>query len=99
VCLKMQKTKNKTYSAEFKAAAVKQANESELPVSETARNLRVNVNMLFAWIQQYSEPVEKDNIKRTDAPLYKEVKRLKKEVTRLTQERVLRMNHRLRIMC
>ena len=35
----MQKTTNKTYSAEFKAAAVKQANESELPVSETARNL------------------------------------------------------------
>jgi transposase-like protein len=42
----MQKTKNKTYSAEFKAAAVKQANESELPVSETARNLGVNVNTL-----------------------------------------------------
>lgn len=43
----MQKTKNKTYSAEFKVAAVKQANESELPVSETARNLGVNVNTLF----------------------------------------------------
>jgi hypothetical protein len=56
----MQKTKNKTYSAEFKAAAVKQANESELPVSETARNLGVNVNTLFTWIQKYSEPVEKD---------------------------------------
>jgi transposase len=83
----MQKTKNKTYSAEFKAAAVKQANESELPVSETARNLGVNVNTLFTWIQKYSQPVEKNNVKRTDAPLYEEVKRLKKEVTRLTQER------------
>jgi hypothetical protein len=39
---------------------VKQANESELPVSETARNLGVNVNTLFTWIQKYSEPVEKD---------------------------------------
>ena len=83
----MQKTKNKTYSVEFKVAAVKQANESELPVSETARNLGVNVNTLFTWIQKYSEPVEKDNIKRTDAPLYEEVKRLKKENARLTQER------------
>jgi transposase len=83
----MQKTKNKTYSAEFKAAAVKQANESELPVSETARNLGVNVNTLFTWIQKYSEPVEKDKVNRTDVPLYEEVKRLKKEVTRLTQER------------
>jgi transposase len=38
---------------------VKQANESELPVSETARNLGVNVNTLFTWIQKYSQPVEK----------------------------------------
>jgi transposase len=83
----MEKTKNKTYSAEFKAAAVKQANESELPVSETARNLGINVNTLCTWIQKYSQPVEKSNIKRTDAPLYEEVKRLKKEVARLTQER------------
>lgn len=83
----MQKTKNKTYSTEFKAAAVKQANESELPVSETARNLGVNVNTLFTWIQKYSQPVEKPTIKRTDAPLYEEVKRLKKENARLTQER------------
>ena len=83
----MEKTKNKTYSAEFKAAAVKQANESELSVSETARNLGINVNTLFTWIQKYSQPVEKSNIKRTDAPLYEEVKRLKKEVARLTQER------------
>ena len=83
----MQKTKNKTYSAEFKEAAVKQANESELPVSETAKNLGVNVNTLFTWIQKYSQPFEKDKVKRTDAPLYEEVKRLKKEVARLTQER------------
>lgn len=83
----MQKTKNKTYSAEFKAAAVKQANESELPVSETARNLGVNINTLFTWIQKYSQPVEKDKVNRTDAPLYEEVKRLKKENARLTQER------------
>ena len=83
----MQKTKNKTYSAEFKAAAVKQANESELPVSETARNLGININTLFTWIQKYSQPVEKDKVNRTDVPLYEEVKRLKKEVARLTQER------------
>jgi transposase len=83
----MEKTKNKTYSAEFKEATVKQANESELPVSETARNLGINVNTLFTWIQKYSQPVEKYSIKCTEAPLYEEVKRLKKEVARLTQER------------
>jgi transposase len=31
--------------------------------------------------------LKKDNVKRTDAPLYEEVKRLKKENARLTQER------------
>jgi transposase len=46
-----------------------------------------NVNTLFTLIQKYSQPVEKDKVNRTDAPLYEEVKRLKKEVTRLTQER------------
>jgi transposase len=83
----MEKTKNKTYSAEFKEAAVKQANESDLPVSETAKNLGVNVNTLFTWIQKYSQPVKTEKSKRTDEPLYEEVKRLKKEVARLTQER------------
>lgn len=83
----MEKTKNKTYSAEFKAAAVKQANESELPVSETARNLGINVNTLFTWIQKQNQPIEKYKEKCTNEPLYEEVKRLKKEVARLTQER------------
>lgn len=83
----MVKTKNKTYSAEFKEAAVKQANESELPVSETARNLGINVNTLFTWIQKYSQPVKTEKSKRTDESLYEQVKQLKKENARLTQER------------
>jgi transposase len=80
-------TKNKTYSAEFKESAVKQANESELSVSETARNLGINVNTLHNWIQKYTRPVEAEKTKRGDAHLYDELARLKKEVSRLTQER------------
>jgi transposase len=49
----------------------------------------VNENILHTWISQYSRPV--DNIKavRTDEYLYEELKRLKKEVARLTEERDL----------
>lgn len=62
----MQKTKNITYSVEFKTAAVKQASESDLPVSETAKNLGINVNTLFTWFQKHSQPIEKTTLKYTD---------------------------------
>jgi len=49
----------------------------------------VNENTLHTWISKYSQPV--DNIKavRTDEHLYEELKRLKKAVIRLTEERDL----------
>jgi transposase len=42
----MNKEKNKTYTAEFKQSAVKLANESEIAVVKTARNLGINENTL-----------------------------------------------------
>ena len=50
----MSKEKNKTYTAKFKQSAVKLANESDVPVAETARNLGINENTLYGWISQYS---------------------------------------------
>lgn len=49
----------------------------------------MNENTLHTWINKYSRPV--DNIKavRTDEHLYEELKRLKKEIARLTEERDL----------
>ena len=63
--------------------------ESDKPVAQTARAIGVNENTLHTWINKYSRPV--DNIKavRTDEHLYDELKRLKKEVIRLTEERDL----------
>lgn len=88
----MSHEKNKTYTAEFKESAVKMANESELPVAQTAKNLGVNANTLYGWIEKYSRPTandKNDKAVRTDEHLYEELKRLKKEVTRLTEERDL----------
>ncbi len=91
MCLKMNeqsKKPNKSYTSEFKESAVKLAIETDQPISQTARELGVNVNTLHTWISKYSKPV-KDTEKRNDEHIYDEVKRLKKELAKVTQERDL----------
>ena len=52
------KKPNKTYTSEFKKSAVKLAIESDQPISQTARELGVNVNTLHTSISKYSKPVK-----------------------------------------
>jgi transposase len=54
-----------------------------------AKELGINVNTLHTWIAKYSNPKTTDKPERTDEHLYDELKRLRKEVTRLTEERDL----------
>lgn len=84
----MSKEKNKIYTAEFKQSAVKLANESDVPIAETARNLGINENTLYTWINKYSQPADvKKKTAQTDAHLYDELQQLKRENVRLRQER------------
>jgi transposase len=83
----MPNNKQKIYTSEFKESAVKLATESEHPIAQTARELSINVNTLYSWIDKYSKP--KEQAMRTDEHIYDEVKRLKKELARVTQERDL----------
>lgn len=83
----MSDKKHQIYSSEFKASSVKLAIESSRPIAQTAKELGVNKNTLYTWIDKYSKPKEK--AMRTDEHLYDEVKRLKKELIRVTQERDL----------
>ena len=83
----MPSAKQRTYTSEFKESSVKLATESKKPVAQTARDLGINANTLYSWVDQYSRP--KEMITKSDEHLYDEVKRLKKELTRLTQERDL----------
>jgi transposase len=85
----MSQEKSNTYTAEFRASAVKLANESDKPITQVAKDLGINVNTLHTWIGKYSRPTENDKTARTDEHLYDELKRLKKEVARLTEERDL----------
>lgn len=85
----MSQEKPKTYTAEFRASAVKLANESDHSIAQTAKDLGINVNTLHTWIGKYSRPQSADKTVRTDDHLYDELKRLKKEVAKLTEERDL----------
>ena len=85
----MSQEKPKTYTAEYRASAVKLATESDKPVAQTARDLGVNENTLHTWINKYTRPEETNKSVRTDDHLYEELKRLKKENARLIEERNL----------
>ena len=76
------------YTAEFKENAVKRANESS-NIAETARELGIKENTLTNWVYHYSHESKRDKPVRTDEHLYDELKRLKKENGRLTEERDL----------
>jgi transposase len=85
----MSPEKPNIYTAEFRASAVKLANDSDKPITQVAKDLGINVNTLHTWISKYSRPKVSDKTARTDEHLYDELKRLKKEVARLTEERDL----------
>ena len=81
-------TKNPNiYTSEFKESTVKLALESDQPITQTARDLGVKPNTKHTWIKKYSKPITP--VERTDEHIYNEVKRLKKELAKVTQERDL----------
>jgi len=83
----MSDHKAKPYPAEFIQSAVKLAIESKQPIAQTARELGIKANTLYGWINRYSK--SKEPLIRTDEHIYDEVKRLKKELSRVIEERDL----------
>ena len=73
--------------AEFKESAVKLAIDSKRPVAQIAKELGITKTTLYTWVDKHSRP--KEPMMRTDEHLYDELKRLKKELTIVTQERDL----------
>jgi transposase len=82
----MSKAPMKKYPAEFKERAVKLAVETEQPIAQTARDLGVKENTLHTWIGKYHR-AERQESQVHDEHLYEELKRLRKENTRLKEER------------
>lgn len=83
----MSKSKINTYTSEFRNSAVKLASDTDQPIAQTARDLGVNVSTLHTWIGKSATPNESNMVKSECH--YDEVKRLRKELSLVKQERDL----------
>ena len=63
--------------------------ESDKAVTKTARALEVNVNTLHTWIAKYHRPKASSKPQKSDEHIYDELKRLRKEITKLKEERAI----------
>lgn len=78
--------KQQRYTEEFKIEAVKQVTERQHPVAEVADRLGVSSHSLYAWIKRYSPPPPPEQ-RQHDASQATEIRRLKAELRRVTDER------------
>ncbi len=73
------------YSDEFKEEAVKLAQRGEVPVSQVAKDLGVNAEMLRRWVRVFgSRP---DGSRGMSPEEHSENIRLRRELRRVTEER------------
>ena len=70
------------FSDEFKRDAVRQITERGYPVSEVSERLGVSPHSLYAWKKKFSNLSDSGDEERAA-----EVRRLKKELARVTEER------------
>jgi transposase len=76
----------KHFDAEFKAQAVRMCEQSEVPIAQVARELGINVKMLYRWraeAQQAGAAAFPGKGHSSDD----EVKRLRRELARVEMER------------
>jgi len=74
----------KRYTDEFKTEAVRQVVEHGRPVVEVAERLGVTTHSLYAWKRQLGKS---DVVRRVELDQNAEVRRLKAELRRVTEER------------
>ena len=77
------------FSDDFKRDAVAQITERGYPVAEVSKRLGVSPHSLYAWKKKFSQPSGGDD---KDS----EIRRLKRELVRVTEERdILKKSHRV----
>lgn len=83
-----KKTTRRQYTEEFREDAVKLVTEQGYKISEAARNLGINDNMLRRWIKKHTDSAV--SAASIDQPLSddrKRIRELEKEVKQLKMER------------
>jgi len=77
---------NKRYPEEFKIEAVKQVTVAGHSVADVAERLGTTTHSLYAWIKRYGPDADRHSQAAAEAA---EIRRLKKELQRVTEERDL----------
>ncbi|UNP27596.1 IS3 family transposase [Lysobacter gummosus] len=85
----------KRYTDEFKIEAVRQIVEYGRPVAEVAERLGVSVHSLYGWRRQQGKS---DVVRRVEKDQNADVRRLKAELRRVTEERDIPKKSR-RVLC
>ncbi len=74
------------YPEEFKIEAVKQVTVAGHSIADVAERLGTTTHSLYAWVKRYGPDSQEHRQKSDDAA---EIKRLQKELQRVTEERDL----------
>jgi len=74
----------KRFTEEFKIEAVRQVTDRGHKVADVAERLGVSTHSLYKWLKRYPEGHRRD---LTDQDQAKEMRRLKAELKRVTEER------------
>lgn len=75
---------SKRYTDEFKIEAVRQVTDRGFKVAEVAERLGVTTHSLYAWIRKFGK---REVVRRAELDQSAEVRRLKSELRRVTEER------------
>ena len=74
------------FNLEYKLKTVALVKQSDIPVSEIARNLGINDNMFRRWVKEQANPNRK-SFPGHGSPRDEEMARLKKELSQVKKER------------
>ena len=75
----------RVYSDEFKSEAVKLAQRSGVPMSQTAKELGIGAELLRRWVKEFG--VRTDGSRGMTPEEHSENVRLRRELKRMTEER------------
>ena len=82
-----ERRSRRQYSDEYKSEAVRLANDSGKPVTQVARELGVNANVLHRWMRDERETRAVGKTRGAVKAEQEEVIQLRRELARVTQER------------
>ncbi|MEY8174910.1 IS3 family transposase [Burkholderia multivorans] len=85
----------KRYTDEFKIEAVKQVTERGHSVADVAQRLGITTHSLYAWKAKFDKP---DVVRQAELDQNAEIRRLKAELKRVTEERDIPKKSR-RVLC